>query len=834
VASAGTSRRWLAATLGIALALILGRAVASLYVDYLWYEAMGAVALWKARAVNAILLRGGAAVVGAAFVFANLFAVRGSVASFVLPRRMANLEIGEEVPGRYLVGTVVVLSAVIGGLLALALPEWTALGLPRYGLRFNETETYFELDLGFYTYWLPLERALYSWAFLVLLVVATTVVTLYALTPSLRWERGVLRVSTYVRRHLTALGAVLLLLLAWSYRLDGYIALVDGSGADGAFGWTDHMVLIPTDIFLAVVTAAAAALVVWTGWTGQGRLTFGAVTAVLVLAIVGRHVLPVVARRLAEPSDPELRERPYIATREVFTRRAYDLGVISHADAATGFTDLAAAALGTPLWEPAPLSRAVERARRIGATVPSPGWRWSPRGVVAEFVERAPQDAPGVLWTLVRVLATDADGRGGPVRVDSLGRPADEDATLPPVVVHDSARGDLLVSDPGGRYAAVPLESFGSRLAHAWSRQNPRLLLGDLPQPGTRIFMRRDVRHRVQALVPFFTLGSQLVPVVDGDSLFWVVHLYAASRTYPLTAHARFAGGEYAYAQHAAVAAVNAHTGRVTIVADSALDPLARTWVRRFPSLFSAPGALPPALASRIPPATDGAMARAHMFARYGLLKAHEFEGHVVDGVQPDSADGDPAPALLVLPGGGNALRWPIPVLDAADRLRGLLVAGGETPQELRWYALARPGPRWATVAERLRRAADSAGPARTARDARVSPGRLRAVPVGNGVAYVQTSYARQDDATVAVARVTALRGTDVDTVGVGATIPEALALVEAVPGDTAAVATANPATFRARVAALYDAMRQALRRGDWLAFGRAYDALGALLGRAR
>jgi len=38
---------------------------------------------------------------------------------------------------------------------------------------------------------------------------------------------------------------------------------------------------------------------------------------------------------------------------------------------------------------------------------------------------------------------------------------------------------------------------------------------------------------------------------------------------------------------------------------------------------------------------------------------------------------------------------------------------------------------------------------------------------------------------------------------------------------------------LRARATRLYEAMRDAMRRGDWTAFGEAYDALGALLGRA-
>jgi hypothetical protein len=42
-------------------------------------------------------------------------------------------------------------------------------------------------------------------------------------------------------------------------------------------------------------------------------------------------------------------------------------------------------------------------------------------------------------------------------------------------------------------------------------------------------------------------------------------------------------------------------------------------------------------------------------------------------------------------------------------------------------------------------------------------------------------------------------------------------------------VGLAGTGDFRTRVRRLYEAMREALRRGDWEAFGRAYDALGRL-----
>ena len=96
-----TKRRWLMLALAAAAVLLLvGRAVAGAYTDFLWYQSVGAGALWRARIQATAMLELGSALIAAVFAFCNLYAVRQSVVQLVLPRRLANLEIGEEVPGR--------------------------------------------------------------------------------------------------------------------------------------------------------------------------------------------------------------------------------------------------------------------------------------------------------------------------------------------------------------------------------------------------------------------------------------------------------------------------------------------------------------------------------------------------------------------------------------------------------------------------------------------------------------------------------------------------------------------------------------------------------------
>ena len=114
-----------------ALVLSLGRWASEQYTDSLWFAALGADSVWRARFLNGMAVRIGSFLAASAFAFVNLYAVRQSVVSLVLPRRIANIEIGEEVPGRYLLLATMALSAAIGAALSLSGDVWSTALLAR-------------------------------------------------------------------------------------------------------------------------------------------------------------------------------------------------------------------------------------------------------------------------------------------------------------------------------------------------------------------------------------------------------------------------------------------------------------------------------------------------------------------------------------------------------------------------------------------------------------------------------------------------------------------------------------------------------------------------------
>ncbi len=552
-----TPRRRLAIGLAVAAAvLIVGRGGALLFSDYAWYLALDSTPIWRERLRDTFALHFLSAVLAAAFAFANLAAVRRSIVSLSFPRRVGNVEFGEAVPRNVLDRAAFVLSAAVAMVMSMVVPAWQKLAMVQLGVRFGEMDGFFQRDLGFYTSWMPLETAAYAWSMTLLAVVGGLVIALYALTPSLRWHRGTFHVSVRVRRHLAVLASMFLLTMAWSYRLDGYQLLMQGSGADGMFSYVDHQWLIPAYLSLSVGTLAGAALVFLSGWTGQVRAGFFTVSAVLIFAVALDLILPSVVRRLASADVANAHQAPYTATRAAFTARAYGM----------------------------------------------PRNNTTPPAEVRRFASAADSSL------VARVAATASDS----------------------VLVYPGASGAALVKR--GRNVGAPMIGGGlRRLAHAWSEQRLDLLWTPL-EADTKIARRRDVRERVNALMPLFSHGSEVTPAYIDDSLVWVLELYSASSTYPLSRHHDVAGEERSYFRHAGTAIVSSMTGRVVMVPVASPDPIANAWRSKFPASIRAGSpdlldelATTPSVAPGIPvplgiPATDSAF-RAEVTRLFGRMR---------------------------------------------------------------------------------------------------------------------------------------------------------------------------------------------------------------------
>jgi hypothetical protein len=811
---------WLLA--GGALALLAGRWAAGHYAEWAFFHALGADVVWRSSVGYTLTLAGGAFVVATLFAFANLYAVRQSIVSLVLPQKLLDLEFVEAVPTVRLTVAAAGLSVIIGLVFAALPHDWAQAALAWDGVRFGESEPYLNRDLGFYVTWIPWERALLRRATALFVVLTVLVLVLYASTPSVRWSETGLYVSTWVRRHLAVLGGLAVLLVGWAWRIARYERLVEGSGIWGDSAWHsafaayDHRIALPYLAAASFLTIPVSVVLVWAMWRDLRRIAFGLLTALVLAGPVASAVLPLLAREGLSTPAARRREQPYLNTSALYTRRAYGVEDIAVSDTAS-IARLTPEQLASFVasWEPKAIERSVQFDRRTQASVRT-AWRGTAVGLEGVALRAGPSDAPFAPWIAERFVAA-RDGGSGDLR-PALGTLA---SPLRGVLVHPAASRYVLAADSTGRISAPAFDRTLERVLLAWDLQDPRLVFRDPPTPRPVLVSTRDVHERVRRLAPFLAAGPTITPLVREDSLYWVTELFVASTDYPLSAAITPFGGAVHYARHAATALVQAQTGHVWLVPVERPDAVMASWMRRFPDLFTPLAGMPEWFRGERPPAVDVMVVQGSGVAQVGFERDTLGTPNLVLASAADIELDSAPPALYQLQPDG-ALGYGIALdIATAGRTRGALIARGGSSRRTEF--LVATSVRWSTVLEELQRAADVAGFGRGVPNSR--RGQVQVLPTTIGVAYVQGFYDWPAEGAPRLLGVSVALGGRAQG---GRTIAEAV-------GVRPPSATSIPdAVFRARVTALYEAMQAALRAGDWRAYGDAWAAMGELLGRRR
>jgi len=797
----------------LAVALVAGRLLAGAYAEHAWYEALGAEALWRARVGTLTALRTGCFAVAFAFAFVNLLGMRRSIVSLVLPRRVANLHIGEVVPGRALTLTAAVLSVLIAAAVALPQGDWLTVVRARWAMPVGEIDPYLGHDIAFWTAWLPFERMLREWAVVLASVVGVVVMLLYALTPSVQVQGGRLHVSTWVRRHFAIYSGILLLLVAWGFRLDALDLLLRGTGGGERFTSFDHRVLHPYLVALSIGTAGVGVLVAWAGWVGQQRAMLGALLIALVAGPAGRVGLPLLDRRAANAREAAQLERPYDLVRTLYTRRAFAVDEIVRGPAADSVR-VPAASIPRRVsgWDPAALALA---AGDDASTPPVPGAvAWGVAGgdslrVLVSYAALG-ADAPLIPLEVLELDPADADDRGDPWPTEASAHVA-----LPPVVVGLGVDPVRVMPDTLGRIAAPRLGDGWRRVALAWGVRRPRLAVTPADSRQAKLLMRREVRGRIRALVPFLAMGPTTQAFVARDSLWWGVELFHAGADFPLSERIPFAGVSRRFVIAAGLAVVNAHSGRVLVVVPRRPERMTQWWRNRLPELFVTSDRLDAELLDALPPPVDRARMQGTALGRTGfrndtLSVRPLFQ---VDEADAELLPGPPTPFVSGLWRGPRAAG--VPAVDGTDRVRGAFVAVGGAAQ--RTMLVEQPDTvRWSAILDRLQRVADSAQFSRTRRHPR--RGRVQTIPTDSGLLAVQGFYSWSPERPPTMTGVVALLAGSART---GPSLSAAFGSAPHLP--------ITDARLRLRIARIHAAMQDALRRADWAAFGRAMAELRRL-----
>lgn len=561
----------------LALGLFAGRGVAEFLAERWWAGSVsvGGAVFSTRWALFRLALDAGA----------TLLAVAWFATNFLLAARLAERAMaGSDAPARGVpplppsqLRLWSLPAAVLLGLLCGAgTAEWAASvalawQAPRWGL----TDQFHNLDLGFYIGILPALVRVHFLGLALTLLGLVAVVILYAVGGSLRIASRRFILDPGIRLHVGLLGTALAAALGFGYVLEPYEFAAGLRPASGAA----HVVLLSSMSWLLVGLAfAAGALTLYWGVRGRIVLPVGAWAAFGLFALVIRLLAPAAGAVGDGDRDPsELREleRAAFGIPEVIESRPRDPATLPDSIALDG------------LWDPRALLPP-GGGRWIAATRTS--WPASGRAHPALLLVAGEGERDAVSLVVVR------DDRSGPaghpltIRDDQVAYPGLAPLLeLPGSTARPGATGVRVVTGESGVQAGGPIR----RVLLTWALQH-NLLRADAE---ARALWRLDPRERLSAMAPFAEWGTPR-PMVDGGNLVWLSDGYLHSSAFPGVAPVPWRGRPVSYLRTAFLGVVTAHDGLVRVFERGSTDPLSLSWAAIARELVEPESAIPIAWAA--------------------------------------------------------------------------------------------------------------------------------------------------------------------------------------------------------------------------------------------
>jgi uncharacterized protein len=649
----------------LALITALARIVAQLQTDWLWFHELGQENVFWTMVANKWLAGGLAGLGTTMFLLANLWLVERVAPDSAPPRRALMLAyLALSAGAGFLVGRHVVVF------------DWQEIVLWLHRSDFGVTDPLFHRDVSFFVFSLPLYQKIGQWLFLMVALALVSTFAAHAATGAIRIKPAPVSANRGAHIHVLGLGTLLLLITAWRHWLSEFALELPRAGAKfpGA-GYTAVNVQLPWLQALVIVSLAAAAMLLYGALRRSWALPAVALVLVAFAELANPAILPSVVERFFVDPQTLSRERPYIADSIRFTQLAYGLHHVADrrlpANARISARDLRAnkdVLANVQLWDTDVLRPQIDQQQSIGSYYAFPGstvdrYRHGGRARAMIIAQRELDlnrlEPSGRTWAndhlaythgygLVAVPAGGLGPFGQPRFVTSefgAGRAPTrirqpriyygvQPAGAQPWVVVGTRRAEIEKPLPGDRPqpkyhydgpAGIPLSGPLRRGMFALRFGELNLALSETINDGSRIILHRDVGDRLRTLAPFLHWEKRPeVVVVDGRIQF-LAHGYTTSNSFPYSAQVVVDGKRINYMRGAAVATVDAFSGRVTLYPTDTDDPILRAWRGAFPTLFTPASRMPASVRAHLRYPRELFDAQSQVWATYHMDNVDDF-----------------------------------------------------------------------------------------------------------------------------------------------------------------------------------------------------------------
>jgi uncharacterized protein len=892
----GALAGWIVAAIVLGIGFLLFRIVTDILVDWLWFSSVGYLQVfWTSLGAQA-------AVFFTAFTMTAILLWLNGWLALRFVRRPSPLvtATGWQPPDPFALlrdrlpwrKTIVAVAALLAVLVAAEeAGDWPILLQYLYHVPFGTNDPLYGKDIGFYVFSLPVYIQVKNWMLLTLFLSALIAGAIYWLHGDIEYDAHRSSISPTVIAHGSALLGFVFATKAWSYFLDRYLLLYGDNGVVVGASYTDIHVRLPV-LWLLIGFSCAAALAAWTNLRMRSyRLPLTAILLLVLSSVVLSGMIPGLFRHFyVKPSELQL-EKPYIERNIALTRQAYDLDHIVAkpfaAEQTLTFQTLEANKATVDnirLWDWKPLYDTYAQLQEIRTyyrfhdlDVDRYWLDGSYQSVMLSARELQPSLLPpnAQTWVNRHVLFTHGNGAVmSPVtRKSTEGLPYFYLRNIPPVadggpeireprIYYGEESNDYVIVKssvaefdyPRGQdnvYAAyagtggVPVGGLLRRILFAEYFNDVNLLLTDYITDNSRIMIRRNIRERMRTIAPFLTLDHDPYLVISEGRMFWIQDAYTTSSYFPSAQPAQ--DFDVNYIRNSVKIVIDAYNGTVNFYLMDASDPIAATYQRIFPSLFTPFAAMPSGLKQHIRYPEDLFLIQAQIYQTYHMQAAEVFynrEDLWQFPRQPGSsgiATMSPYYIIMRLPGEPRAeffLMVPM-VPSRRDNMIAWLAARCDAPDYGKLIVYEFPKDRLIygpfQIEARINQNTEISQQITlwNQMGSRVIRGEnLLVIPIENSILYVTPLYLRAEYGHLPeLKRVIAAYG---EKVVMKETLSEALAALFAGPGlaSNAPEPATEPSRANSAQAALdhYNQAMERLKSGDWAGFGAQMDMMRDLL----
>ncbi len=623
------------------------------YGEWLWFENLGFKKVFETMLWARLIVFGVFFFLFLLFALVNIYIARriGNFTRAIYepgkfdPLKMLHIR-GDSMLAGYVWSLYLLGFALVMGLSSVG--QWQSFLLYLHATPFGVADPVFGKDVSFFVFNLPVYAFLRTWYLSSLTIIILGVLSSYVVDRAITLPGGKPKIYGKAATHLSILGGLYLLGVAWTYRLRLFDILYSTRGVAFGASYTDMHALLPGYRIITIVMLVLALLVMLLPLIRRWKMIW-IMGAVYVAVLAGMIWLwpGVVQQYIVKPNELE-KERPYIANNIRLTRLAYGLDSIREmpfpADQKITWQDIRknGNTIGNiRLWDSRPLIQTYKQLQEIrlyydfrDVDIDRYNFpRYTQVALAARELPASQIPARARTWVNIHLMYTHGYGIVmSPVnKVTPNGMPAFVIKNIPPqselpieikkpqiyygeetedyVIVHtemkefDYPRGDQNVYTSYSGQGGVQLKGFFRRLVYAWNFSDFKILITGYITRDSRIMYHRKIAERDRNIAPFLLYDSNPYPVLgDNGHIYWMHDAYTSSNRYPYSEPVVPAGGrqQVNYIRNAVKVVIDAYDGTVTYYVIDDSDPLIKTYRKIYPTLFRSYAEMPDFLKKHI------------------------------------------------------------------------------------------------------------------------------------------------------------------------------------------------------------------------------------------